>query len=122
MHILIVDDGPEIRKLYVVNFNVQGHQTEIARNGTEALKAVQEIAFDAIVMDVEMPGMDGIEAISRIRQLPNGQRVPIVVWTGYSNKPYWEPALAAGANEVVYKPIAPGELLACIGRLCEAEG
>ena len=111
MNILFVDDAPDMRHIFSTVFVLEGHHTKIAKNGVDAIEAVRWQTFDAIVMDVEMPQMDGIEATRRIRQLPHGKNVPIVMFTGYGDSGYDRKALEAGANAVLYKPLLPKQLL-----------
>lgn len=120
-HLLFVDDCAELRAIYSVAFTLAGYQVFQAGNGLEAIKAVEENAFDAIIMDMEMPHMDGVEATQRIRSLSTGCHVPILVCTGYPERNYEAQARAAGANAVVYKPIAPPQLVARMDDLCRAE-
>lgn len=109
MKILFVDDVPDTRMLFSIAFTRQGHATRVAADGVEAVTAVREEVFDAIIMDVEMPRMSGWDATRHIRQLDNGQNVPILMFTGYNEDP--KKAIEAGANGLVFKPLVPQELL-----------
>lgn len=111
MHILIVDDAKEICLLFALAFRLEGHTTQCAHNGVEAVLMVQQNLFDAIVMDFNMPEMDGIEAVRQVRDLPNGQQVPILMLTGDDEEDGQRAALAAGADTVVKKPILPQVVL-----------
>jgi len=117
MHILFVDDLPDTRQVFRLAFGLYGHSTELAGNGREAVEAVQNAAFDAIVMDVEMPEMNGWDAVRIIRTLPHGQSVPIIMFTAYSGGEHQRQARDAGADSLLYKPTAPQELLDEIDRL-----
>jgi CheY-like chemotaxis protein len=96
MKILFVDDMPDTRMLFSIAFERQGHLTRAAADGMEAVEAVRGEPFDAIVMDVEMPRMNGWDATRHIRQMPNGQNVPILIFTGYGEDQ--RKALEVGAN------------------------
>ena len=116
MKILLVDDDPNICDLFAMEFDMAGHQTYLVHNGLAAVAAVQNAAaqqmvFDVIVMDVEMPHMDGLEAIRQIRELAYGEEVPILVFTGYVGKDYYHQACKAGADDIVYKPLYASEML-----------
>src|SRR4028119_161315 len=112
MHILLADDSPDIRTLFQFAFELYGHEVHLASNGQEAVQAVEKSAdtFDAIVLDIEMPVLDGLGALEHIRQLPQGKNIPIIMFTGYNAFQYDQKAKDAGANLLVNKPIAPEEL------------
>ncbi len=111
MRILFVDDMPDTRDVFRLAFGINGHETHVAGTGFDAIEALRAEAFDAVIMDVEMPGMNGWETVSQMRSLPNGETVPIVMFTAYSGHEDKEKALKAGANDVFQKPMLPGELL-----------
>ncbi len=79
--IAIVDDEPEARDLFKDLFASKGYEVEIATGGIEALEMIDKILPDAILLDIRMPGMDGIEVLSKIKQKkPN---IPVVMLTAY---------------------------------------
>ncbi len=117
MHILFVDDLPDTRDVFRLAFSIQGHQTTLASNGREAVDAVRGGDFDAIIIDVEMPEMNGFDAVSRIRQLPNGAQVPIIMFTAYGDNEAQQKSSQAGADLLLHKPILPQELLSRITQL-----
>ena len=118
MHILFVDDMPDTCEIFRLAFGLQGHTVRLASNGEEAVDAVREEQFDAIVTDVEMPAMNGWEAVKKIRTLPNGTAVPIIMFTAYGrNEEDRMKALDVGADDLLQKPILPQELLKHIQRL-----
>ena len=117
MRILFVDDLPDTRDVFRLAFGIQGHNTRLACNGREAVDAVGEEAFDAIVMDVEMPEMNGFDAVKNIRQLEFGRSVPIIMFTAYGDNEAQEKSAAAGANLLLHKPILPQELLSRIEQI-----
>jgi len=87
-------------------------------NGLEALQKIAEINFDLILMDMEMPLMDGYEAIRKIRLLDGiNADLPIISLTAHSEDSEIEKCLAAGANAYVSKPFEPDELLQTIQQL-----
>jgi CheY-like chemotaxis protein len=117
MKILFVDDAPDTRSLFSLAFRLEGHCTQVAADGVEAVQAVEDKSFDAIVMDVEMPRMDGWEATRRIRQMPHGRNVPILVFTGYNHEDDHNKAAEVGANGVVRKPLLPKMVLSHLNQL-----
>lgn len=112
MRILFADDAVDTRELFSLVFQMEGIQTHMASDGAEALATVQGSAepFDAIVLDIEMPHMNGWQALKAIRQLPQGQHVPIVMFTGYGHETKAR-ALEEGANCLVHKPLLPQEMI-----------
>jgi chemosensory pili system protein ChpA (sensor histidine kinase/response regulator) len=117
MKILFVDDAPDTRSLFSVAFRLEGHRTRLAADGVEAVQAVQDEPFDAIVMDVEMPRMDGWEATRQIRGMPHGRDVPILVFTGYNHEDDIDKAAEVGANALVRKPLLPQTVLSHLAQL-----
>lgn len=117
MRILFVDDMPDTRDVFRLAFGIQGHETRVASNGLDAVEAVREEEFDVVVMDVEMPGMNGWEAVRQIRSLDRGHSLPIVMFTAYSSREDHEKARTVGANDVLQKPMLPQELVAYLEKL-----
>jgi DNA-binding response OmpR family regulator len=111
MKILFVDDTRDTRELFRMALKIQGVETHLAGDGLEAIKAVEDQTFDAIIMDVEMPRMNGWDAVRHIRTLSNGQGVPIFMFTAYGNGENRKKALDTGANDLWHKPILPIEIL-----------
>lgn len=118
MRILFVDDLKDARELFRIAFTLYGHCVRLASNGLEAVDLVKSgESFDAIVMDVEMPEMNGWDAVRAIRELPSGQDLPIVMFTAYGDSVSLKLAEEAGADDVLYKPLPPQELLNRISQL-----
>jgi CheY-like chemotaxis protein len=111
MKILFVDDTRDTRELFRMAFTLKGVETYCAGDGLEAVEAVQKQVFDAILMDVEMPRMNGWEAVREIRTLENGRTVPIIMFTAYGNGEHRQKALEFGANDLWHKPLLPAEIL-----------
>lgn len=118
MRILFVDDLKDARDLFRIAFAMQGHSIQLAANGLEAIATVQNSdPFDVIVMDVEMPEMNGWDAVRTIRSLPQGEEVPIVMFTAYGNGVTLKMAQDVGANGVLHKPLSPKELLTRVAQM-----
>ncbi|MES2910108.1 MAG: response regulator [Pseudomonadota bacterium] len=104
--ILLVDD--DVRNIFALTSALEqkGVQVEIGRNGFEAISKLDEISdIDLVLMDIMMPGMDGLEATRRIRQDPRFQKLPIIAVTAKAMKDDQEQCLKAGTNDYLAKPI-----------------
>ena len=82
----------------------------MAENGEASLKAIKEKKYDAVLMDVQMPIMDGFEATRRIRQMPEFDELPIIAMTANAMEQDRQNCLDAGMNDFVSKPIDTGQL------------
>jgi two-component system KDP operon response regulator KdpE len=109
--ILVVDDEPQIRHALRTTLSNSGYDVVLAKKGQEAIEMVIRERPDLILLDVNMPGMSGLEAYSKIRVLFEG---PIVMVTVRNSEHDRIVALDSGADDVVVKPFAIGELLARI--------
>jgi len=117
--ILIVDDFDDTRLLLKTWLQKKGFRVVEAEDGNRAVAAAEHDRPDLIIMDVEMPELDGLEATRRIRKLENFAGVPIVAVSAYGADQYREHALAAGCNEYVSTPFEPEELERLIRSLIE---
>ena len=109
--ILVVDDEPQIRRVMRATLSAQGYVIREAKTGEEALEAMRKERADVILLDVNMPGMGGIEACREIRR---GFDVPIIMLTVRNAERDKVAALDAGADDYVVKPFGIEELLARI--------
>ncbi|MGD9538490.1 MAG: PAS domain-containing protein [Alphaproteobacteria bacterium] len=128
LSILLAEDHPINQRLAVTLLEKAGHRVEVVENGLLAVRAVERGGFDAVLMDVQMPEMDGLEATRRIRALPGptGQ-IPIIAMTANAMKGDDEICYAAGMNDYLPKPINRAQLLDVVlewgtrGKAAEAE-
>jgi signal transduction histidine kinase len=116
-HVLVADDVPANRRLIEAILSHLGHRFAIVENGREAVEAVAREAFDLVLMDMQMPEMDGVEATRAIRALPGAAGVtPIIAVTADAMSDQRRRFEAAGVDEILTKPIRWAALEAVIGR------
>jgi len=118
--VLLVEDGVESRTLTAVMLGRMGVIVDIASNGQDAVMAAAVTAYDAILMDVAMPVMDGIEATRRIRER-DGDEVPIIALTAQISGGTLEQCLKAGMDDHLAKPVTRDALAAALLRWIEPE-
>jgi len=112
LRILLAEDSLVNQKLAVALLERQGHTVVVANNGREAVAAAESQKFDLVLMDVQMPEMDGLEATAalRARQRRTGVRVPIIAMTAHALKDDRQHCLDAGMDEYIAKPIHAAQL------------
>lgn len=111
-NVLIVEDEPPLVELLSYNLEKAGFQIHIARDGEEALLAVEERKPDLILLDWMLPYVSGIEICRRIRRNPETRNVPIIILTARGEEDDRIRGLEAGADDYVVKPFSPSELVA----------
>src|SRR5262249_4603239 len=116
LRILLAEDNPFNQKLAQGLLTKEGHSLVVVNNGAEAVAALDRDAYDLVLMDVQMPEMDGFQATRLIRQreAERGRRTPILAMTAYAMKGDRERCLAAGMDGYVSKPIRARELFEAI--------
>ena len=136
LHVLLAEDNLVNQRVVVRVLERQGHRITVAENGRIALDALDTTAFDCVLMDVQMPEMDGLEATAAIRAREaevaagtrpavgsfdpgrdHGGRIPIIALTAHATTGYRERCLAAGMDDYLSKPIKPETLLASLDAL-----
>jgi CheY-like chemotaxis protein len=112
MRILLAEDNLVNQRLATRLLEKRGHRVVVASNGREALAALEEGTFDLVLMDIQMPEMDGMEVTAKIREKENltGGHQPVVALTAHAMKGDQELCLAAGMDDYLTKPIRPQEL------------
>jgi signal transduction histidine kinase/CheY-like chemotaxis protein len=119
LHILLAEDNPINQRVAQRMLRMAGHQVTVAENGKVALTLLEHGAFDAVLMDVQMPEMDGFEAAAAIRQKEQhtGKHLTIIAVTAHALKGDYERCLAAGMDGYIAKPMTSEELLAVLGMI-----
>lgn len=120
LRILVAEDNQVNQQVASAMLLRGGHRVDVAANGREALNAVRDVPYDLVLMDIQMPVMDGIVAARAIRAL-EGERgkVPIIAVTANAMRGDRERYLAAGMDDYVPKPIQPPRLVAAIASVCK---
>ncbi|MGH9359236.1 MAG: response regulator, partial [Terriglobia bacterium] len=124
LRILLAEDNAVNQTLATRLLEKMGNQVVVAANGLEALAAIEKQAFDLVLMDVQMPEMDGLEAVSVLRQHEKNQarRLPVIAMTAHAMKGDRERCLEAGMDAYVSKPIVRRALVETINSVLSSEG
>ena len=118
--ILVCDDDPLLVDLLQYRLAAKGYDVIVAEDGGKALRRLQEVRPDAILLDAMMPVVDGYELLRRIREAPETATVPVIMLTARKQEQDIVTALELGANDYLVKPFIPEELVARLARLIEA--
>ncbi|HVF20807.1 MAG TPA: response regulator [Mycobacteriales bacterium] len=117
--VLVVDDDPVIQKLLQVNFEMEGYDVITAGDGEEGLAKAQAEHPDAVVLDVMMPKMDGLEVARRLKGDDATKAIPIILLSAKAQQADVQAGQATGADEYLTKPFDPLELLQRVGALID---
>jgi two-component system response regulator MtrA len=108
--ILVADDDEDIRMLVVMRLQHSGHDVEQVGDGATAVEQCRSGAPDLVVLDLMMPGMNGLDACRTIRADPELARTPVILLTARAQSSDVEAGLAAGADDYITKPFSPRDL------------
>ena len=124
LRVLLAEDTPANQKLVTYVLGKRGHGVEVVQNGEQALEAVGRQDFDVVLMDVQMPVMDGFQATHTIRKLadPKKARLPIIAMTAHALKGDAERCLESGMDGYISKPVKGEELIELVERLAGTSG
>ena len=114
MHVLLAEDNAVNQRVAVATLKRLGHTVEVVEDGRAAVEAVQRTAFDLVLMDIEMPQLDGYAACERIRQIPRLKALPIIGLTAHAMVEAREKAMAAGMNGFITKPFKIADMMASL--------
>jgi excisionase family DNA binding protein len=118
--ILVVDDDPRLREYLRVNLEMEGYEVLEAGSAEEGLAALDEEAPDLILLDVMMPGVDGWQMLSRVRERHGLESIPVVMFSGKVDSEQAAAAEEAGAQAFIGKPFDPQQLIASTKQLLRA--
>jgi CheY-like chemotaxis protein len=116
--ILVVDDDPIARMMHCKILQRAGHQVIAAENGAQAVACVKQQCFNVICMDIDMPGINGLEATAQIRAQESTQQLTHIIGITSHSQDEREACLAKGMNAVLTKPISPEQLVQLVQQLC----
>lgn len=116
-NILIVDDSASMRNMVSATLQSVGHDVKDAGDGEAALNQAQSGQFDAVITDLNMPVMNGIELVKSLRALPNYKYTPILLLTTESSSDKKSEGKQAGATGWLVKPFNPEKLLATVDKV-----
>jgi CheY-like chemotaxis protein len=119
LRILLAEDGDVNQEYAAGLLELQGHNVQIANNGKEALEALSFEQFDVVLMDCEMPEMDGLETTAAIRagEADSGMHIPIIAMTAHAAEEFRQRCLEAGMDDYITKPIEPTRLIEMLARI-----
>ncbi|MGB3622406.1 response regulator [Ketobacter sp. MCCC 1A13808] len=116
-NILVVDDSASMRNMVSATLQSAGHQVQDAGDGQQALARANGGRFDAVITDLNMPVMNGIELVKNLRAMPNYKYTPILLLTTESSDGKKAEGKQAGATGWLVKPFNPEKLLATVARV-----
>jgi DNA-binding response OmpR family regulator len=116
VRVLLADDDPDYLWLLQTHLQIRDYKVLVARDGTGALEKATTKRFDLLILDVQMPGIDGCTVCQRIREFSN---VPIILLSGLSTPAAIVRGLDAGADDYLTKPVSIEELLSRMGALLQ---
>ena len=115
--VLVVDDDPVIQKLLQVNFELEGYKVITASDGVEGLARAQADHPDAIILDIMMPRMNGLEVARALKADPSTDAIPVLLLSAKAQASDVAIGMEIGADDYITKPFDPAELLERVGDL-----
>ncbi len=119
-NLLVVDDDMIARTTFSSVLRKDGYRVTAVKDGYEAIKAIDEESFDLALVDLGMPGLDGIEVLEKIKIRSPQTRV--IIYTGYGSVTIAVEAMRKGAADYLIKPLSPNELKLSIKKALEEDG
>jgi len=117
-HALVVEDNPINQQVMLGQLAALGISADVAADGASALRAVEDRRYDVVLMDCQLPGLDGYETTRRLRRLEtNGRRTPVGAVTANTGEGEREKCLAAGMDDYLAKPLRLEALRSILSRL-----
>ncbi|MEW6671283.1 MAG: response regulator [Thermodesulfobacteriota bacterium] len=118
--VLTVDDSPSVRKLVEFTLKAKGFGVNSAGNGLEALELMAKERFDAVILDINMPQMNGLEFLQKIRADNTFAAIPVIMLTTEGQDEDKDKAISLGATAYIVKPFKPTQLLGLLEKILPA--
>lgn len=118
--VLVVDDNSPMVEMISTVLSIHGYEPQSALSGEQALGLVAQRPPDLILLDMTMPGLDGLETLQRLRAMPEGRDIPVVVVTAAPELDLEERVLLAGGNATLHKPVGVDALVGMVARQIQA--
>lgn len=118
--ILVVEDEPTLARLLSYNLSLDGYETKVVDHGGEGLQAAVQEPFDLIILDIMLPGMNGFEVLSKLRE--RGIKTPVIILTARNAEEEVVQGLKSGADDYITKPFGVAELLARVSAVIRRTG
>jgi two-component system chemotaxis response regulator CheY len=115
--ILSIDDSPSVRKLVEFTLKSKGFQVASAEDGQKALELMAQEQFDAIILDINMPRMDGLEFLRQMRSDDSYAAIPVIMLTTEGQEQDKDRAMGLGATAYIVKPFKPTQLLNLVDKM-----
>jgi len=115
--VLVADDSRTIQSMVASRLERSGYDVVSCANGTEALRIALERVPALVILDVEMPGLDGFAVTRALREDDTTRDIPVVLLTGHDDDVSVQAGRVAGATEYITKPFSPQALESCVGRI-----
>lgn len=109
--ILVIEDEMDIADLVALHLRRDGHEAVLAHDGRQGLQVAQEVLPDLVLLDLMLPGMDGVRVFKELRRFPGTRKVPVILLTARAQTEDRVAGLELGADDYVTKPFSPKELL-----------
>jgi two-component system, OmpR family, alkaline phosphatase synthesis response regulator PhoP len=118
--ILVIEDEPTLSRLLSYNLAQEGYETDVVGDGAEGYQAAVRNTYDLIILDIMLPGMNGFEVLSKLRQ--KGSRTPVIILTARNAEEEVVQGLKFGADDYITKPFGVAELLARVSAVLRRTG
>jgi two-component system sensor histidine kinase/response regulator len=113
-HILVIDDNDDLRSMVMAVLGHSGFTVEEANTADDAIEMIQQRRPDLIISDIRMPGMDGYSLLSTVRSDNNTAPIPVILMTGSGSRVDFRRGMACGADDYIFKPFTPEELVEAV--------